>query len=145
MTIWVDADSCPRRIREIVARRANRSRIPARFVSGQDVGVRSAGQVRSIVTEGDADETIVSDSASGDLAVTRDIPLAARLVEKGVVVLNTRGDVYTAENVRERLSERDFAYELRSAAAVSDAARQHGRKEVKAFADAFDRELQKRT
>ena len=144
MTIWVDADSCPKRVRDIIMRASNRRGVPARFVSRQDAGVRSAGNVESIVTEEDADEVIVSRVEAGDIAITRDIPLAARLVECSVVVLNTRGEVYTRENVRERLSERDFMYEFRSAASFSEPGRSYGTREVTAFANAFDRELEKR-
>ena len=144
MTIWVDADSCPKRVRDIIVRASNRRGIPARFVSRQDVGVRSTGPVEALVTAEDADEVIVSRAAAGDLAVTRDIPLAARLVEQDVRVLNTRGDVFDRSNVRERLSERDFMYELRSAAAFDEPGRRYGKHEVEAFANAFDRELQKR-
>ena len=144
MTIWVDADSCPKRVRDIIIRASDRRGVPARFVSRQDVGVRSAGEVESIVTDEDADEIIVSRAEEGDIAITRDIPLAARLVERSVVVLNTRGEVYTRENVRERLSERDFMYELRSAASFTEPGKRYGTREVTAFANAFDRELEKR-
>jgi hypothetical protein len=144
VTIWVDADSCPKRVRDIIIRAAHRRAVPARFVSRQDAGVWSDGRVESIVTDADADEIIVAQSEAGDLAVTRDIPLAARLVENDVVVLNTRGEVYTAENVRARLSERDFMYELRSSAAYAEPGRRYGAREVQAFANAFDRELEKR-
>lgn len=144
MTIWVDADSCPKRVRDIIIRAAHRRALSARFVSRQEVGVRSEGRVESIVSNEDADEIIVARSAPGDIAVTRDIPLAARLVDTGLVVLNTRGEVYTAENVRARLSQRDAMYELRSAAAYSEPGRRYGAREVQAFANAFDRELEKR-
>jgi hypothetical protein len=96
------------------------------------------------VSDTDADEVIVSGSTAGDLAVTRDIPLAARLVEQDVVVLNTRGEVYDRGTVRERLSERDFMYEFRSAAAYAEPGKRFGQREVQAFANAFDRELAKR-
>ncbi|MFO8065196.1 MAG: YaiI/YqxD family protein [Spirochaetota bacterium] len=144
MTIWVDADSCPKRVRDIVIRAANKRAVRARFVSKQDAGVSTAGEVESIVTDGDPDEIIVSEAEAGDLVVTRDIPLAARLVEQEVGVLNTRGDVYDHDNVRERLSERDFMFEFRSSAAFSEPGRRHGAKEVAKFANAFDRELAKR-
>lgn len=144
MTIWVDADSCPKRVRDIVIRAADKRSVRARFVSKQDAGVETAGNVESVVTEDDPDEIIVSGAEAGDLVVTRDIPLAARLVEQDVIVLNTRGEVYDRENVRERLSERDFMFEFRSSAAFSEPGRKHGAKEVGAFANAFDRELSKR-
>lgn len=145
MTIWVDADSCPRRVREIVVKAANRRDVRARFVSRQDVGVRSVGAVEAVVSqEEDADEVIAAGVSAGDLVITRDIPLAARLVELDALVLNTRGEVYTRENVRERLSQRDFMYELRSSAAFREPGSRYGAREIAAFANAFDRELEKR-
>ena len=144
MTVWVDADSCPKRVRDIVIRAAEKRSVLARFISKQNAGVETGGNVESLVTEDDPDEIIVSRAEVGDLVVTRDIPLAARLVEQDVVVLNTRGQVYDRENVRERLSERDFMLELRSSAAFSEPGRKHGGREVGAFANAFDRELSKR-
>jgi uncharacterized protein YaiI (UPF0178 family) len=144
VTIWVDADSCPKRVRDIIIRAANRREVPARFVSRQEVGIRTAGPVEAIVTKDDADEVIVSEAAAGDIAITRDIPLAARLAEQDVLVINTRGDIFDRSTVRERLSERDFMYELRSAAAYEEPGRRYGKREVAAFANAFDRELEKR-
>jgi hypothetical protein len=140
----VDADSCPKQVRDIIIRAANRRSVPARFVSRQDAGVRSAGPVVAEISDADADEVIVAGAVPGDLAVTRDIPLAARLVEQDVIVLNTRGEVYDRGTVRERLSERNFMYEFRSASAYSEPGKQYGQREVQAFANAFDRELTKR-
>lgn len=88
-----------------------------------------------------ADAFIKEQVGSGDLVITRDIPLAAELVELGPVVINDRGDLYTRENVRERLSIRNFMKELRDAGLYENPTGMFGRKEVKAFAATFDRIL----
>jgi uncharacterized protein YaiI (UPF0178 family) len=116
------------------------------FVSARRIPLPKApGLEKLIVVPGPdaADDRIVESASAGDIAVTRDLPLAERLVDKGLVVLNDRGDVFTSENVRERRSLRDRAAELRAAgiAPGSDRRRSWGAHEMKKFADAFDREL----
>jgi hypothetical protein len=94
--------------------------------------------------EGSADQYILAHVEPADIAITRDIPLAAELVERGVIVLNDRGNVYTGENVRERLSIRDFMAELRGGGVYESSGRTYSSREVRAFANAFDRELTRR-
>ena len=95
--------------------------------------------------EGAADDRIAKGAVSGDLAVTRDLPLAERLAEAGARVLNDRGNLFTAENARERRSLRDRAEELRALGLAPESPRRSSRtaREMKAFADALDRELAK--
>ncbi|HTX72633.1 MAG TPA: DUF188 domain-containing protein [Rectinemataceae bacterium] len=151
MTIWADADSLQGEIRDYLCRRvahAPREGCALVFVSARRIRIRLKDAARRIVVEEGpqaADDRIASLSQSGDLAVTRDIPLAERLAEKGLVVLNDRGEVFTLENVRERRSLRDRALELREAGIVPELERRRswGGREFKAFADAFDREFTK--
>lgn len=88
-----------------------------------------------------ADTYIVEHSAAGDVAVTADIPLAALLVPKGVVVIDPRGDVYSEESIGERLSVRNFMDELRMVGVDTGGHSAYGAKEKQAFANALDREL----
>jgi len=144
MRIWIDADSCPRQVREIVARASQRKGIAAIFVANRAIPVTPAETVHLITVgpgEGSADDYIYGHSEATDLVVTRDIPLAARLIERDMRVLNDRGDLYTRENIRERLSVRDFMHELRANGLVPEKTKHFGQREIKRFADAFDREL----
>jgi uncharacterized protein YaiI (UPF0178 family) len=77
----------------------------------------------------------------GDLVITRDIPLARRLVDVSILVMDDRGQVYTAENIRERLSIRDFMVGLAENGLRSDRTAQYGKRELKAMADSLDRTL----
>ena len=88
-----------------------------------------------------ADTYIVEHSAAGDVAVTADIPLAALLVPKGVVVIDPRGEVYTEESIGERLSVRNFMDELRMGGVETGGHAPYGAKEKQAFANAIDRAL----
>jgi uncharacterized protein len=159
VTIWADADSLPEDVRRFICRRAAReaaaaaaaSRPPrfcAVFVAARMPPLElGAGVEAETVPEGEgaADDYIASRAASGDLAVTRDLPLAERLAEAGARVLNDRGDLFTAENARERRSLRDRAAELRGLGLAPESPRRSSRgpRETKAFADALDRELAK--
>jgi uncharacterized protein len=88
-----------------------------------------------------ADRHIAEHASEGDVAVTADIPLAAILVEKGLTVLDPRGDLYSEENVRERLSIRDFMESLRGSGVETGGTKPYGPREKQAFAAALDRAL----
>jgi len=94
-------------------------------------------------TEGAADRALVARAIPGDLALTRDIPLAADLVEAGVAVLNDRGALYTRENIRERLSVRHFMAGLNAAGLKPESTAQYGKREWDDFVRTFDKEFMK--
>ncbi len=145
MTIWVDADAAPRDVKEIVFRAARRLEIEAVLVANQRMPAPSDNPyVRTVWVQGGpdvADRHIAEHAAAGDIAITADIPLAAILVEQGVTVLDPRGERYTEENVRERLSIRDFMDSLRGAGVETGGAKPYGPREKQAFAAALDRVL----
>ena len=145
MRLWVDADAAPRDAKEIVARAARRVETPAVFVANQRLPVPPGNPfVSAVRVEGGpdvADRYIADTAEPGDVAVTADIPLAAALVEKGVRVIDPRGEEYTPDNVAERLSVRDFMDGLRGAGVETGGARPYGEREKKAFAAALDRAI----
>jgi uncharacterized protein len=145
VTIWVDADAAPRDAKEIVYRAARRLGIPAVLVANRRLATpRDNPLVSAVWVQGGpdvADRHIAEHALAGDLAVTADIPLAAALVDKGVLVLDPRGELYTAENVRERLSIRDFMDSLRGSGVETGGARPYGAREKQAFAASLDRTL----
>lgn len=159
MTIWADADSLPGDVRRLICRRAagesaaaaaagRESRFRAVFVAARMPPLDPHPGVEAETVEegsGAADDRIASRAAAGDLAVTRDLPLAERLALAGVRVLNDRGDLFTQDNARERRSLRDRAEELRALGLAPESPRRSSRgpREMKDFADALDRELAK--
>ncbi|MCF7928399.1 MAG: DUF188 domain-containing protein [Spirochaetales bacterium] len=147
MTIWVDADSCPADVRRVVKKGAARLNVFAHFVANRTIpGIENNTMTEMILTgteEGSADRYILENSEVGDLVITRDIPLAAELVEREICVINDRGAVYTGENIRQRLSERNFMKDLREAGLKQPSDRTYGHRELKAFAAAFDRETRR--
>ena len=146
MIIWVDADSCPRQIREVVSRAALRLKIKTFFVANRKIPFPGNAYTQGVqvpAKEGSADSYIVQKSSQGDLAITRDIPLADSLLEKSLIVLNDRGDVYTPDNIKERLSIRDFMKDLRESGLQVPEHTVYGKKELRQFSNAFDREITK--
>ena len=146
MRIFVDADSCPQPVREIIARATERRKVEAVFAANRTIKIPESPMLSMVVVdkgEGAADDYIISEIAAGDLAVTRDIPLAAALIEKDAVVINDRGDQFTPDNIRERLSIRDLMKDFRDVGIMPEGQRTFGRRETQAFAAAFDRELTK--
>jgi uncharacterized protein YaiI (UPF0178 family) len=144
MRIYVDADSCPRQARELVLRSSIRTKVPAVFAANRPIPGISGDNITMEICppgEGSADNRIVELAGPGDLAVTRDIPLAERLITAGVLVLDDRGRIYTAENIRERRSLRDFMVGLAENGLGAERWPNYGKKELKAFADSFDKEL----
>jgi uncharacterized protein YaiI (UPF0178 family) len=145
--ILVDADSCPRQAREIVLRSSKRTGIRVLFVANRPIpGISGGNAVMELCPpgEGSADDRIVELALPGDMVLTRDIPLAERLVEKEVMVLDDRGRSYSKENIRERRSLRDFMVGLAENGLGIERTANYGRKELKAFADSLDRELGKK-
>lgn len=150
-SLWVDADSCPVQVRELVLRFVERLKIPCFFVANRQIPLPPAVTKKNIVemivtenTEGAADEYIVEKAQVPDLVITRDIPLAQRLVEKNITVINDRGKLFTAESIREDVSIRNFNYELAQMGIQPDRTGSYNKKNLNDFANCLDRELQKK-
>ena len=117
MPIWVDADACPQVIEEIVFRAADRAGVLTTLVANTTLRIPPSPFIRTIrVKKGFdvADREIVEQIAPGDLVITADIPLAAEVIARGAHALDPRGELYTPDNVRERLAIRNLMQELRS-------------------------------
>jgi uncharacterized protein YaiI (UPF0178 family) len=148
LKLWIDADAAPRDVKEIVYRTARRLKIETVLVANQPLSTPLDHPfVTAVRVQGGPDvaDMYIADRAEpGDVAVTADIPLAARLVEKGVTVLDPRGHEQTEENVGERLAVRDFMDDLRGAGVQTFGPRPYGPKDRQAFAAALDRVLTRR-
>ncbi len=117
MSIWVDADSCPKVIKEILYRAAERAQVMTFFVANQTLKLPASHFLRTLQVAGGfdvADNEIIRQLVAGDLVVTADIPLAAQVIEKGAVALNPRGERYNESTIRERLAMRDFMDTMRA-------------------------------
>ncbi|MDA0275703.1 MAG: YaiI/YqxD family protein [Proteobacteria bacterium] len=146
MNIWVDADACPLAIKEILYRAAERSKVNLTLVANKLLGTPRSPWIRALqVPHGFdvADNEIAKRVAQGDLVITADIPLAAEVVAKGGHALNPRGELYTPENIRERLETRDFLAKLRETGVQTGGPAPLDNTDKKRFADQLDRLLAK--
>ena len=142
--IWVDADACPRVIKEILYRAADRVGIPLTLVANQPLQVPGSPHIRTVQVGAGfdvADNYIVQQANAGDLVITADIPLAAELIANGCQVLNPRGELYTEDNIRQRLSMRDFMDTLRSSGVNTGGPATLSQADRQAFANQLDRLL----
>lgn len=149
LTIWIDADSSPREVKEIVFRASKRLDLPVRLVANQTIyAPPSSGRIQSITVSSGAnvaDEYIVKHVSRGDLVITADIPLAAQLVDKKVWVLDPRGLLLDDSNVRSRLAARDIMDAARGAGMEISGPSPYNNQNKSAFASALDRILTKAT
>jgi uncharacterized protein YaiI (UPF0178 family) len=142
--IWVDADACPQVIKEILFRAAERAQILTTLVANTLLRVPPSPFVRSVrVAKGFdvADHQIVEQIQPGDLVITADIPLAAEVIGRGAHALDPRGELYSEDNVRERLAMRNLMQELRSTGDILGGPAPFNQGDRQRFANHLDRFL----
>ncbi len=146
MKIWVDADACPGVIKDILFRAAERTRILTTLVANQGMRIPPSPYIRFTQVPAGfdvADKHIAEQLEVNDLIITADIPLAAAAIEKGAHALNPRGELYTKDNIRERLSMRNFMDELRGSGVATGGPPPLNQRDREAFANSLDRFLRK--
>ncbi len=146
-SIWVDADACPKVIREILFRAAERTGITVTFVANRPLAIPRVPSLRMLqVADGFdvADNEIANRVASGDLVITADIPLAAQTIAKGAEALNPRGERYSPDTIRGVLTLRDFMDTMRASGNVGDGPPPLNQANRNAFASHLDTWLSKR-
>ncbi|PYQ12932.1 MAG: YaiI/YqxD family protein [Acidobacteria bacterium] len=144
MQIWMDADACPQAIRDIVFRASRRLQVPVTFVANRAIAPHPSPLITSVRVGKEldaADAHIALWVEQGDIVITADIPLAAKVVVKGAVAIDPRGDVHTEENVGERLSVRNLLQGLRAEGLVTGGPAQFSNSDRQRFANALDRLL----
>ena len=144
MHIWVDADAAPKVIKEILFRAAERVGVGLTLVANQPLQVPRSRLIRTIQVAAGfdvADNYIVQHAQPGDLVITADIPLAAEVIAKDALALNPRGELYTENNIRQRLNMRDFMDTLRSSGIDTGGPPAFSQSDRQAFANQLDRLL----
>lgn len=147
MQIWIDADACPRAIKDILFRAAERTSTTMTFIANQYLQLPLLPTIHLIQVKAGfdvADNEIVKRLSAGDLVITSDIPLAHEAIGKGGHVISFRGERYTKENISERLNIRDFMDALRSSGIHSGGPAALNARDIQAFANQLDRFLAKR-
>ncbi|VAW82423.1 Protein YaiI [hydrothermal vent metagenome] len=142
--IWVDADACPKVIKDILFRAADRVSVSVTLVANQPLQIPKSRYIRSVQVAAGfdvADNYIVQHAEAGDLVITADIPLAAEVVAMDCLALNPRGALYTEENIRQRLNMRDFMDTLRSSGVNTGGPASLSQADRQTFANQLDRLL----
>ncbi len=147
MKIWVDADACPNPIKEILFRAAERTGISLTLVANHEIRVKPSRHINFLRVKSGfdvADNEIVKRLSAGDLVITGDIPLAAEIIENRGQALSPRGELFTSDNIKARLTMRDLMESLRASGVESggQAPLNHG--DRKAFADQLDKIIARR-
>jgi uncharacterized protein YaiI (UPF0178 family) len=148
MRIWVDADACPGEIKNIPFRSAQRRQIQVSLVANQSLHTPASPWIDTVLVPGGmnvADRRIVELVTAGDLVITADIPLAAEVVGKGAQALDPRGDLYTDENVGERLAMRNLVDQMRGAGQIMRGPSGITPSNRQAFANQLDRWIARAT
>lgn len=145
-TIWIDADACPKAIKDLIYRTSNRLQLPVILVANSSMNIPQHPLIKIIVVnQGDdvADKYIVDHCTIHDVIITQDIPLAALIINKGASAINSRGELYTEDNIYERLATRDLMKELRDSGMVTGGPAVFNAKNVEHFANSLNKVLTK--
>lgn len=146
-TIWVDADACPTVIKDILYRAAERKKLPLVLIANQPLRTPPSPYISSLVVSkgfDEADNEIVRRTQAGDLVITADIPLAAEVLTKGGLALNPRGELYSTDTIKQKLTMRDFMETLRASGIQSGGPASLNQSDRQAFANQLDKILQQR-
>lgn len=144
MRVWIDADACPRQARDQVVKFALKRQLEVWMVAGQAQAKPAFACVKLIVVPAGldaADDYLVEHALPGELVICSDVPLADRLVKKGVAALDPRGREFDERNMGDRLAVRNLFTELREQGQAGGGQAPYGDKEKQAFANSLDRIL----
>ncbi len=142
--LWVDADACPAAIKQLLFRTAQRLAVEMTLVANQSISIPSSDLIHRItVPDGPdiADNVIIDRMTAGDIVITGDIPLAARVVDKGGIAIGTRGELYDDASVHGRLATRNLMEQFRAAGMETSGPKPQNQKDLQAFANQLDRTL----
>ncbi|MBL1140518.1 MAG: YaiI/YqxD family protein [Proteobacteria bacterium] len=146
MKIWVDADACPVVIKEILFKAAKRTEVEITLVANQTISIPSSPYIKFLLVPSGfdvADNEIVKLCNEGDLVITADIPLAAEVIEKGGHALNPRGEMYSANSIKAKLTMRDFMDTMRSSGIQTGGPPALNKSDRMAFANQLDKFITK--
>lgn len=144
MRIWVDADACPKLIKEIIFRAAIRTKTPTTLVANRPLSIPKSIYIQTVQVSAGfdvADTKIIEQLEKNDLVITADIPLADAAIHKGATAIDPRGKLYTFNNIKQVLSIRNLNAELRGAGMLSGGPSSLSHKETQAFANYLDKYL----
>ena len=141
MIIWIDADACPKVIKEIVFRVSERLQLHVKLVANSSMWIPTTKLVEIILVGKGldvADSYIAENCNPDDVVITADVPLAGRIIEKQAWAINPRGELYSQANIAERLSVRNFMQDLRDAGERTGGPPSFSDRDKQKFANSLD-------
>jgi uncharacterized protein len=141
-TIWIDADACPRAIKELIFKVSNRLNISVILVANSYQTIPQSNLIKLVIVDKGfdaADQHIIDLVEIHDIVITADIPLAAKVLKKKAKALNPRGEIYNENTIGSILSMRDFMKEFYDAGSVTGGPAPFGPKDIKQFADSLNK------
>jgi uncharacterized protein YaiI (UPF0178 family) len=145
-TIWIDADACPRAVKDIIFKASRRLLVPVKLVANSYMQTPDSDLVELIQVPSGfdvADNHIVANAGQHDVVITADIPLAGELVRKGLIAISPKGEIFDAESIGERLAMRNLFTEMRSSGEIMGGGRPYSEQDKRDFAATFDRTMVK--
>lgn len=140
--IWIDADACPKAVKEIIFKASRRLNISVILVANSYQTIPQSALIKLIVVDKGfdaADQHIIDQIENHDIVITADIPLAAKVLKKKAIAINPRGEIYHENNIGSILSMRDFMKELRDGGTITGGPAPFGSKDIKQFADSLNK------
>jgi uncharacterized protein YaiI (UPF0178 family) len=141
MKIYVDADACPNQIKELLYKASQRTKLELILVSNQYLHTPASALIKTVrVGHGFdvADNYIVDNLVQADIVITADIPLASSVIEKNAIAINPRGELYTKENIKQRLLMRNIMSDLRDSGVQTGGPKSLHQRDIRAFANTLD-------
>ena len=140
--IWIDADACPKAVKEIVYKVSARLKLKIILVANSYIYIPSSEYIQLIVVDKGfdaADQHIIDMVEIHDIVITADIPLAAQILKRKAIALNPRGEIYKENTIGSILSMRDIMKEFYDAGTITGGTAPFGPKDIKQFADSLNR------
>ena len=143
--VWIDADSFPTLLKNFILEYAEKNYLEIIFVANKPI--KSEKQNFKMIlaenTKDSADNIIFENITEKDIAITRDILLAERLVQKNIKTINDRGTYFSKENIKKKVEERNYDSYLAQLGFSGAKEKNYGMKELKKFRECFEKTLKK--
>ena len=143
--VWIDADSFPTVLKNFILEYAEKNYLEIIFVANKPIksDKQNFKMILAENTKDSADNIIFENITEKDIAITRDILLAERLVQKNIKTINDRGTYFSKENIKKKVEERNYDFNLAQLGFSGSKEKNYGMKELKKFRECFEKTLKK--
>ena len=146
ITIWIDGDACPKAIKEVIFKAANRTNTLCMMVANQYIALPPSPFIKKMIVEqgfDKADDAIAQSVKPSDVVITSDLPLAESCLSEKAYVISPRGELFSLDTINQKLAMRDFNEVMRGSGIHTSGPKQFSAKDINQFANQLDRLLTK--